>query len=64
MSIGNVYSYLITGWQLMDEAQKNSRKLFIARRYILGAAAKARRNGEVIRKELYADLLHADEILI
>ena len=48
----------------MDEAQQNGRKLFIARRYILGAAAKARRNWEVIRKELYADRLHADEILI
>ncbi|MBI5922227.1 MAG: acyl-CoA dehydrogenase family protein [Betaproteobacteria bacterium] len=59
-----IYSYLYTGWLLMDEAQENSRKLFIARRYILGAAAKARRNAEVIRKELYADLLHADEILI
>jgi len=59
-----IYSYLYTGWLLMDEARENSRKLFIARRYILGAAAKARRNVEVIKKELYADLLHADEILI
>ncbi len=59
-----IYSYLYTGWLLMDEAEQDSRKVFIARRYILGAAAKARRNWEVIKKDLFGDLLHADEILI
>ncbi len=59
-----IYSYLYTGWLLMDEAEQDSRKVFIARRYIIGSAAKARRNSEAIKKDLYADLLHADEILI
>lgn len=59
-----IYSYLYTGWLLMDEAESDSRKVFIARRYILGAAAKTRRNWEVIKKDLYADLLHADDVLI
>jgi hypothetical protein len=59
-----IYSYLYTGWLLMDEAAQDSRKVFIARRYIIGAAAKTRRNYEVIKKDLFADLLHADDILI
>jgi hypothetical protein len=59
-----IYSYLYTGWLLMGEAEVDSRKVFIARRYILGAAAKTRRNWEVIKKDLYADLLHADDVLI
>jgi hypothetical protein len=49
---------------LMDEAEEDSRKVFIARRYIIGAAAKTRRNWDVIKKDQFADLLHADEILI
>ncbi|WP_295434823.1 acyl-CoA dehydrogenase family protein [uncultured Thiodictyon sp.] len=59
-----IYSYLYTGWLLMDEAEQDSRKVFIARRYIIGAAAKARKNWEVIKKDLFADLLYADDILI
>jgi 3-(methylthio)propanoyl-CoA dehydrogenase len=59
-----MYSYLYTGWLLMDEAEVDSRKVFIARRYIIGAAAKTRKNWESIKKELFADLLHADEILV
>ncbi|MBK1722311.1 acyl-CoA dehydrogenase family protein [Thiocystis violacea] len=59
-----IYSYLYTGWLLMDEADEDNRKVFIARRYILGAAAKTRGNWEIIKKDLYADLLHAEDILI
>jgi alkylation response protein AidB-like acyl-CoA dehydrogenase len=59
-----IYSYLYTGWLLMDEAAQERRKVFIARRFIIEAAAKTRRNCEVIKKDLFADLLHADEILI
>ncbi len=58
-----IYSYLYTGYLLMDEAETDSRKVFIANRYILGAAAKALRNAALIKKDAYADLLHADEIL-
>ncbi|MBK1717795.1 acyl-CoA dehydrogenase family protein [Thiocystis violacea] len=59
-----IYSYLYTGWLLMDEAEEDSRKVFIARRYIIGAAAKTRRNWDTIKKDLFADLLHAEDILI
>lgn len=59
-----IYSYLYTGWLLMDEAEVDSRKVFVARRYILSAAAKTRRNWEIIKNDLYSDLLHAEDILI
>jgi alkylation response protein AidB-like acyl-CoA dehydrogenase len=59
-----IYSYLYTGWLLMDEAEEDSRKVFIARRYIVGGAAKTRKNWETVKKDLFADLLHADEILV
>jgi hypothetical protein len=59
-----IYSYLYTGWLLMDEAEEDSRKVFIARRYIVGAAARTRKNWETIKKDLFADLLHADDILV
>ncbi len=59
-----MYSYLYTGWLLIDEAETDGRKVFIARRYILGAAAKARRNADAIKKDLFGDLLYAEEVLI
>jgi len=59
-----IYSYLYTGYLLMDEAEIDSRKVFIANRYILEAAAKTRMNAEVIKNDTFTDLLHADEILI
>jgi len=59
-----IYSYLYTGYLLMDEAEIDSRKVFIANRYILEAAAKTRKNAEVIKNDAFTDLLHADEILI
>jgi hypothetical protein len=59
-----IYSYLYTGWLLMDEAEEDSRKVFITRRYIVGAAARTRKNWETIKKDLFADLLHADDILV
>lgn len=59
-----LYSYLVVGYLLLDEAEVESRKVFIANRYIISAAAKARRNAEAIKNEQFSDLLHADEILI
>jgi hypothetical protein len=38
--------------------------VFTARRYILDALSKARKNAEAIKSELYSDILHADTILI
>ncbi len=59
-----LYSYLYVGYLLLDEAEKEPRKVFIANRYIMNAAAKARKNSETVKNGIYADLLHADEILI
>jgi alkylation response protein AidB-like acyl-CoA dehydrogenase len=58
-----LYSYLFVGYLLLDEAEKDSRKIFIANRYIIAALGKARANSEAIRNEQFSDLLHADEIL-
>ncbi|NOZ08028.1 MAG: acyl-CoA dehydrogenase [FCB group bacterium] len=59
-----MYSFLFVGYLLLDEAQVNNRKAFIANRYIVNALAHTRKNAESIRNEQYADLLHAGEILI
>ncbi|MEJ2636917.1 MAG: acyl-CoA dehydrogenase family protein [Calditrichia bacterium] len=58
-----LYSYLFVGYLLLDEAEKETRKIFIANRYIVSAMAKARKNAETIKNEQFSDLLHADEIL-
>ena len=58
-----MYCVLYVGYLLLDDATKDSRKVFIANRYILSGLAKARKNAESIKSELYSDLLHADKIL-
>ncbi len=58
-----LYSYLFVGYLLLEEAEKNSRKIFIANRYIISALGRARANSETIKNEQFSDLLHADEIL-
>jgi alkylation response protein AidB-like acyl-CoA dehydrogenase len=60
----DMYSYLVTGYLLLDEAEIDSRKVFIANRYIISSIAKARKNAEAIKNEQFSDILHADEILI
>ncbi|NOX64524.1 MAG: acyl-CoA dehydrogenase, partial [Chlorobi bacterium] len=59
-----LYSYLYIGYLLLEEAEDNPRKVFIANRYIVSSLASAKKNAESIKDELYNDLLHADEILI
>lgn len=59
-----LYSYIYVGFLLLDEANVDQRKVFTARRYILDALSKARKNAEAIKSELYSDILHADTILI
>jgi len=59
-----MYSYLYVGYLLMDEAERDTRKVFIANRYIVSALAKARKNSEAIKNEQFSDILHADDILI
>ncbi|MEE9465870.1 MAG: acyl-CoA dehydrogenase family protein, partial [Candidatus Neomarinimicrobiota bacterium] len=59
-----MYSYTYIGYLLLDEAEIDSRKTFIANRYIVSAVAKVRKNSECIKNEQFSDLLHADEILV
>jgi alkylation response protein AidB-like acyl-CoA dehydrogenase len=59
-----LYSFLYVGYLVLDEAEINPRKKFIANRYITSALANARKNTEAIKNEQFSDLLHADEILI
>ncbi len=58
-----LYSYLYVGYLLLDEAEKEPRKIFIANRYIVSALGKAQTNADAIKNEQFSDLLHADEIL-
>jgi len=58
-----LYSYIYLGYLVLDEAEKNRRKIFIANRYITNALAMARKNSESIKNEQFLDVLHADEIL-
>jgi alkylation response protein AidB-like acyl-CoA dehydrogenase len=59
-----LYSYLYIGYMLLDEAEIESRKMFIANRYILNSVSNAHKNAESIKNELFSDLLHSDKILI
>ncbi|MCE1164194.1 MAG: acyl-CoA dehydrogenase family protein [Bacteroidetes bacterium] len=59
-----LYSYLYIGYLLLDEAEKEQRKKFIASRYIITSLANAKKNADTIKNELFTDILHADEILI
>ena len=59
-----LYTYIYVGFLLLKEANEDQRKIFTARRYILDALSKARKNAEAIKTELYSDILHADTILI
>lgn len=58
-----LYGFLYVGYLLLDEAEENSKKKFIANRYILGALSNAKRNAEIIKSETYTDILHIDEIM-
>ena len=58
-----LYTFIYTGFLLLDEAETNPRKRFIANRYIINSLANARKNAETIKNETYSDLLHLDEIV-
>jgi len=60
----DLYSYLHTGYLLLEQAEKESRKIFIANRYIIESLASARKNAESVKSELFSDILHSDKILI
>jgi len=58
-----LYTFIYTGYLLLEEAESDSRKRFIANRYIINSLANARKNAETIKNETYSDLLHLDEIV-
>lgn len=57
-----VSSYL--GYVMLDHAEIESRKLFVANRYILRSVSEARMHSESIKNGAFADILHADKILV
>lgn len=59
-----LYSYIYIGYLLLDEAEIEQRKIFIANRYIINSLANAKKNSENIKNEVFSDILHADKILI
>jgi len=59
-----LYSYLYIGYLLLEQAEIEPQKVFIANRYILSSLAKAKGNSESIKDGLFSDILHAEKILI
>ena len=59
-----LYASIYIGYLLLDDAELEPRKVFIANRYIVAALANARKAAEDVRSELFADILHADKILV
>ena len=58
-----LYTYLIIGYLLLDQAEIEPKKVFIANRYVLTSLANARKNAESIKDGLFSDILHAEKIL-
>lgn len=59
-----LYSYLYVGYLLLEQSEKEPKKVFIANRYILTSLAKAKGNSESIKDGLFNDILHAEKILV
>ena len=59
-----LYSYLYIGYLLLEQAETEPKKVFIANRYILNSIANARKNAESIKDGLFNDILHAEKILV
>ncbi len=58
-----LYTYLVIGYLLLDQAEIEPKKVFTANRYILYSLANARKNAESIKDGLFNDILHAERIL-
>lgn len=61
--IVEIYGSIYISYLLLMEADTDNRKIFTCRRFILDSLAKALKNQESIKSELYTDILHADTIL-
>ena len=59
-----LYSYLYMGYILLDQAEIEPNKVFVANRYVLTSLANARKNAESIKDGLFGDILHAEKILV
>ena len=62
-SLVEMYISCYLGYVLLDQAEIEGRKLFIAHRYILRSVSEARMHIESIKNGTFADILHADKIL-
>ncbi len=58
-----LYSYIFIGYLLLDQAEIDPKKVFIANRYVLTSLANARKNAETIKDGLFNDILHTEKIL-
>ena len=59
----DIYGAIYTGYLILDEAEVNDRKVFVAKRYIMDALARTRKSAETIKSEVYSDIVHAEVIL-
>ncbi|MBN2194183.1 MAG: acyl-CoA dehydrogenase family protein [Polyangiaceae bacterium] len=59
-----LYSAALIGYHLLDDAERDDRKVFIANRYILNAVAESQRNAALIKHAVFSDILHAQKILV
>jgi hypothetical protein len=58
-----LYSYIFIGYLLLDQAEVEPKKVFIANRYVLTSLANAKKNAESIKDGLFNDILHTEKIL-
>lgn len=63
-SLVEMYVSGYLGYVLLDQAEVEDRKLFVAHRYILRSLSEARMHNESIKNGAFADLLHANKILV
>jgi len=63
-SLVEMYVSCYLGYVMLDHAEVEDRKLFIAHRYILRSLSEARMHNESIKNGVFADILHADKILV
>ena len=59
-----MYVSCYLGYVMLDQAEVESRKLFVAHRYILRSVSEARMHNESIKNGAFSDILHADKILV
>ncbi len=59
-----MYVSCYLGYVLLDQAEVEDRKLFVAHRYVLRSVSEARMHNESIKNGAFADILHADKILV